>query len=421
MLGGLTPRKGVSEISNLDPLLAGVESELLSEELDEQSPFSVLCGAVGGLHRSLQGSAAIKFQIMPLSLDEADSRQLGRALKCIGAIQSTIEFELVAGAGDKSSVPLPWPHPAMPAWQMYEHTIAVSSRPFLDNWFSHSCRGLSIVSTAGWSENFAPPGLASFIMTEIALSTYTQIADSGDAELGPHQSPIGCLFDFCIRKTDISWKMRCGSLCAEHEGRFKQHGGSAGHLSAIQRILEAVRLTAFGRLSFDNLPRLKAMAKVFIGSSTEMKDVAYALQRCIEGDASEVECSVWTDGIFTPGKHFLTSLLESASKFDFAVLVAGRDDAIVWRGEKLHVPRDNVTFELGLFIGTLGMDRTFIVCPEHAPKLPSDLDGVTQVRFGERDDGNLLATVRPSATTIIDAVRDLGRKDRWTQYLSPTR
>ena len=45
-------------------------------------------------------------------------------------------------------------------------------------------------------------------------------------------------------------------------------------------------------------------------------------------------------------------------------------------------PRDNVVFEAGLFGGALGMRRTFIL---HASgsKLPSDLLGLTCVRYGE--------------------------------------
>src|SRR6187402_775414 len=45
-------------------------------------------------------------------------------------------------------------------------------------------------------------------------------------------------------------------------------------------------------------------------------------------------------------------------------------------------PRDNVVFEAGLFGGVLGMRRTFIL---HATgsKLPSDLLGLTCVRYGD--------------------------------------
>ena len=56
-------------------------------------------------------------------------------------------------------------------------------------------------------------------------------------------------------------------------------------------------------------------------------------------------------------------------------------------------PRDNVVFEAGLFGGVLGMRRTFILHAKGA-KLPSDLLGLTCVRYAGRD----------------DAVRDEGRQ-----------
>ena len=45
-------------------------------------------------------------------------------------------------------------------------------------------------------------------------------------------------------------------------------------------------------------------------------------------------------------------------------------------------PRDNVVFEAGLFGGVLGMRRTFIL-HAHGSKLPTDLLGLTSVRYGE--------------------------------------
>jgi len=45
-------------------------------------------------------------------------------------------------------------------------------------------------------------------------------------------------------------------------------------------------------------------------------------------------------------------------------------------------PRDNVVFEAGLFGGVLGMRRTFILHARGA-KLPTDLLGLTAIRYGE--------------------------------------
>jgi predicted nucleotide-binding protein len=47
--------------------------------------------------------------------------------------------------------------------------------------------------------------------------------------------------------------------------------------------------------------------------------------------------------------------------FDFAILVLTPDDLTQSRGKQQPSPRDNVVFELGLFIGALGRDRVFMV------------------------------------------------------------
>ena len=52
------------------------------------------------------------------------------------------------------------------------------------------------------------------------------------------------------------------------------------------------------------------------------------------------------------------------------------------RKKKQAAPRDNVIFELGLFMGALGRERTFIVKPRHVDiKIPSDLLGVTFIEY----------------------------------------
>ena len=131
-----------------------------------------------------------------------------------------------------------------------------------------------------------------------------------------------------------------------------------------------------------------------------------------------VECTTWTDGVFEPSASFLSTLLAKADDSDFAVLVAGRDDVAVWRGDNVTIPRDNVTFELGLFMGSLGKERTFLVCPDPGPKLPTDLDGITHVRYRERSDNNWLAAVRPGVTSVVGKVKEMGVRDRWTKLLA---
>lgn len=69
-------------------------------------------------------------------------------------------------------------------------------------------------------------------------------------------------------------------------------------------------------------------------------------------------------------------------------------------------PRDNVLFELGLFMGALGREKTFIVhCRDKDIDLPTDLAGVTLATFRDRSDGNLQAALGPVCLDIKEAIR----------------
>jgi hypothetical protein len=146
---------------------------------------------------------------------------------------------------------------------------------------------------------------------------------------------------------------------------------------------------------------------IFIGSSSEGLKVAQAIEFQLHQD---VEVTIWNEGFFGLGGGTLETLVNSLEQFDFAILVLSPDDLVVSRDVTSQCPRDNVMFELGLFIGRLGRSRTFIVCDAAANmKLPSDLAGVTIAKYnGNRSDGNLIAGVGPACTLIRNAIRDLG-------------
>lgn len=138
--------------------------------------------------------------------------------------------------------------------------------------------------------------------------------------------------------------------------------------------------------------------RVFIGSSSEGHHIAELLQLGLD---SHAECTIWSQGVFGLSGGTLESLCDSAKSFDFALLVLTPDDLVQKRSHTKHVPRDNVLFELGLFMGTLGRDSTFIVhCSEDRIELPSDLAGVATVQWRKRSDGNLRAALGPACTTI---------------------
>jgi len=146
---------------------------------------------------------------------------------------------------------------------------------------------------------------------------------------------------------------------------------------------------------------------LFIGSSTEGLDIARAVEFQLQHD---VETTIWNEGFFELGQATLETLVNSLERFDFAVLILTPDDFIVSREIPSQSPRDNVMFELGLFMGYLGRSRTFILFDRKSQiKIPSDLAGVTPAVFdSSRSDSNLIAAVSPACTLLRETIKKLG-------------
>jgi hypothetical protein len=155
--------------------------------------------------------------------------------------------------------------------------------------------------------------------------------------------------------------------------------------------------------------------RLFLGSSGKQAKLLQALTRGLE-DVARVE--PWTTS-FNPGTTTLERLIELTREVDFAAFVFARDD---WTTNAPDTqagqasPRDNVVFEAGLFGGALGMRRTFILHADGA-KLPTDLLGLTSIRYGE---GTAASEVKIISEKIRRAIGNEGRVARiegvWWQF-----
>ncbi|MCZ6874440.1 MAG: nucleotide-binding protein [bacterium] len=149
---------------------------------------------------------------------------------------------------------------------------------------------------------------------------------------------------------------------------------------------------------------------VFIGSSSEGHKIARAIQVLLDR-ACEVE--IWDQGVFGLSQGTLESLVLALGRFDFAILVLTADDLTIKRGESRPAARDNVLFELGLFTGGLGRNRTFMVFDRSdPPELPTDLAGVTPATFEPHASGNLNAALGAACTQIETQIERLGVRDQ---------
>ncbi len=157
------------------------------------------------------------------------------------------------------------------------------------------------------------------------------------------------------------------------------------------------------------MPVTRIKPSVFIGSSSEGLRIAQAIQVLLD-QACEVE--IWSQGVFGLTQGTLESLVLALERFDFAVLVLAADDLTISRGTERPTARDNVLFELGLFVGGLSRDRTFILYDRtHPPALPSDLAGVAAATFEPHSSGNLSAALGAACTRIQTSIEKLGVRE----------
>jgi hypothetical protein len=159
--------------------------------------------------------------------------------------------------------------------------------------------------------------------------------------------------------------------------------------------------------------------RIFLGSSTKQASLLDALT---EGLADVARVEPWMTS-FNPGTSTLDRLLELTREVDFAAFVFAQDD---WTSAApaassdadtgLASPRDNVVFEAGLFGGVLGMRRTFIL---HArgSKLPTDLLGLTCVRYDDTNAANETAAIAQKLRQAIEDAGHLARiEGEWWQF-----
>jgi hypothetical protein len=135
--------------------------------------------------------------------------------------------------------------------------------------------------------------------------------------------------------------------------------------------------------------------KLFIGSSTEGKSIAIKLKQEIEAELNSwLECDLWDGGaIFDLNVSTLDALMKASRKYDYGILVATKDDITKSRGVEAHTPRDNVMFEMGMFLGSLGLTRAFLLVEKYS-KLPTDYNGITVPYFEKDIEGSLETAVK---------------------------
>lgn len=141
--------------------------------------------------------------------------------------------------------------------------------------------------------------------------------------------------------------------------------------------------------------------RIFIGSSLEELPLAEIAKKQLSAD---FDVTVWNDNlwdtsVFRLNQNFLSDLMKASLQFDFGILLGTADDKVQYRGNEVLQPRDNVLFELGLFIGRLGTSKCAFVIDKEV-KFPTDFQGITLARFSKSDPSTFEKAIEQVAETF---------------------
>lgn len=147
--------------------------------------------------------------------------------------------------------------------------------------------------------------------------------------------------------------------------------------------------------------------RVFIICSVEALPVARLIHSGLQHDPFDV--IIWSEGVFKATNYTLESLEDEVDQADFAIAVAHSDDIAEIREVEWPVPRDNVIFELGLFMGRLGRSRAILMEPrEEKVKLPSDFAGLTTIGYRYAPGKDEASHIAPAVNALRTHIQAMG-------------
>jgi parallel beta-helix repeat protein len=148
---------------------------------------------------------------------------------------------------------------------------------------------------------------------------------------------------------------------------------------------------------------------IFIGSSAEARELTTRLADLLEASGA-VTVLPWYNA-FNFGFAAIEDLARRLDEVDFAAFVMRADDQVRTREQTQGVTRDNVVFELGLFMGKLNRDRTFALV-EQGVTLPTDFKGVTHLPIGSTSSAEEPVSLEGPVAAMVKQIREHGRTAR---------
>lgn len=153
-------------------------------------------------------------------------------------------------------------------------------------------------------------------------------------------------------------------------------------------------------------------SKIFIGSSMSGFKYAAAVKKIIDENQNYTGV-VWKDVFGDDNKTTIEKLEETIEKYKYSIFVFSPDDEIkpAKADSKQKIPRDNVIFEYGFFMGRGGRPNTFLMMPHNSSQEPlvhilTDISGLNYKSYiySSSDGTDIKCNVRNACDDIINAI-----------------
>jgi predicted nucleotide-binding protein len=152
--------------------------------------------------------------------------------------------------------------------------------------------------------------------------------------------------------------------------------------------------TAYAKPQIDAwIDAVKRIDDVFLAYSSNARATANDIHKFLSSRG--VSIRDWEID-FAPGPTILDELLEASRNCIGAIMLLTKDDELLG-DESFAAPRDNVIFEMGMFMEAKGRERVLVV-REQGAKMPADIGGGIYLSLRDRND------ITPIQTRLLEFV-----------------
>ena len=147
--------------------------------------------------------------------------------------------------------------------------------------------------------------------------------------------------------------------------------------------------------------------KLFVSSLPEGVSIARNIQNTLAHD--DIIVTISSDNIFEAPSHAVNSFLDEAGQSDFCALVLSNDSKVINRGSVQSMICDSIVFEIGLFMGTVGQNRIFLIMPRQLDiNIPIELLGLKVFEYQVDPDKSLASGLTPMSNLLRDQILSKG-------------